>query len=116
MDMDEEFHDEDIQAYFEEHNSEVHASAEDCEENTDVVDKENKTLEQAILNQIIYVQSICDVHGADVALQEFLMKQFIGGFTSRQGVVAQEDFDQQPLVLLMSKLLEGWNGKLDGGV
>ena len=48
------------------------------------IDREDITMEQTILNQIIYVQSQCDKHGASIGLQDFLMHQFVGGFTSQK--------------------------------
>ena len=69
------------------------------------IDKEDITLEQAILNQMIYVQSQCDKHGASIGLhQDFLMHQFVGGFTSQKRAPMVLDFNQQPLGLLMSQL------------
>lgn len=77
--------------------------------------REARTLEQAILNQIIYVQSVCDAQGAGIGLQDFLMKQFLGGFTSTGQVAeAQVNLDHQPLGLLMSQLPVGWDGTLEG--
>ena len=56
-------------------------------------DTESSTLEEAILNQIIYVQSVCDKYGASIDLQDFLMHQFVGGFSSQRSEARELDFN-----------------------
>lgn len=73
-----------------------------------------RSLEQAILSQIINVQSVCDSHGASIGLQDFLLKQFLGGFDTKEVAGEEVNFDNQPLGFLLSELPVGWDGKLQG--
>lgn len=84
------------------------------EEDGGIPEVTKRSLEESIISQIINVQSVCDSHGADIGLQDFLLKQFLEGFDTKKVGGEEVNYDTQSLGFLLSQLPVGWDGKLQG--